>query len=539
MSELLHKVGFPTGTLGNLFAVLIVGNGTNGAVVTVPDLQFIFPRLIDLLGAQHQFCVDLRINPAVKMQAAFGSFLGVVACNTVDANAHAGRNFCIHQRNVGNGSLQGNANIQSRFHSNGEMGLVEVGMRNTELTMIIFHTRFKVRTIADGNGAVQLNIRADGYLTKRANGVCTQNQRSLVHMVGELCTKADRACDKGVTRNLNNGIHCPQSGTLHLPMELHVGQVNSNLYAFNGFGQMNFLDLGGIANQTNVAIFSTVIHDIDRFQTFCNLKVTKVTDFGAFRINADQIFTCIQLGNRHSVQPVVGSHRFRAIHKGNTVKIYRKQFTLIDCVHTRNCQCPVIIHLCSCSFQHLHFIGEDKAAFVFFVNNRLPQNGLCICQHGSHFRFGNRLFGLKRTVYQCQPFAVNRNLCVICVGHFRTVGEGIAYALFQLEAQTEVQGMRRKITSDRIIGSERQTCFQFHHTEFHRNQNVTVVFFLACQVTKIVIGVVVGFYRHFKSSNQLLYPLAACHFSLFVNRKSSQGQSRRQQCCHHSQQKQP
>ena len=173
---------------------------------------------------------------------------------------------------------------------------------------------------------------------------------------------------------------------------------------------------------------------------------------------------------------------------------------------------------------------------MIWVNDNGEINFSGISQHGGHLCFGNGLLGLESTVCQCKPAAVHRNLRIHGGCHISTVGEGVFGAL-QLEAQTIVQGLCCEFTGHGLIGTEGQTCFDVDDTEFRSNQNIAVIFLFACQVAKVVVGIVVLFYGHFESGNQLLYPFTAGHFARFGHCLRGHRQCGRQQCrCQSNQQ---
>ena len=497
-----------TGTGRNPDVVLIMAHRTDRAVVSVPDVHRGAPGLVKPEKRNTGRAADLGIHPGCNADAEVRQFrlrmrdglivaLGADLRKATTGNDGKLRDCCCDVHAHGHGHVRADC----------EATLGKVPDHPEAAGRRVAKAHAEARGVIERDRAVNRNScrNRDGAEKAQRYGAQVYGVRK----TGGGHGKRDRASCHCIAAHCRIGIYviaAPGANVVFTDDTLHVA---GNSHATDRFAQMNGLDrLFSIQGRHQIWRFGVVAENIGDLCAFVRLHLCEVALHDALCIDAHEDRVDVDLLARHRqlfavVGDAAGLECAREIlHEDD------KGVPLLEGHgRVRNDDRSVVRDLGRDTRRHdNNAVREDVLAVIARLHLVALAHLGRVGEHVGRFRARHGLLRQELSTGQLEPAAVDRHLHVFGIRDRIFIRIGVRHALVKLEAQTEVERVRRKFTCRRLVRLERAARLEVDHAELHCDHQVLIVACAAVDVAVVIVRIVVRFDGHVEGFDQLLHP---------------------------------
>ena len=488
--------------------VLKMAHGADGAVVSVPNIQRFAIGLIKAAEGNVGRAADLGIHPGGDADAQVRQFRlrmrdGLIVALGADLGKAAARN----DRQLRDRSRDVHTHGQREIRADREAALGEIPDHAKAAGGRILDAGAEARVVAECDGAVNGNSGGDRDGAEEAHG--DRAELNGIRQAGGRHGKRNRTGRRRIAAHRHIGIYviaAPGANVVFTDDTLHVA---GNSHTADRSAQMNGLDrLFSIQGRHQIRRFGVVAENIGDLCAFVRLHLCEVALHDALCIDAHEDRVDVDLLARHRqlfavVGDAAGLECAREIlHEDD------KGVPLLEGHgRVRNDDRSVVRDLGRDTRRHdNNAVREDVLAVIARLHRVALAHLGRVGEHVGRFRARHGLLRQELSTGQLEPAAVDRHLHVFGIRDCIFVRIGVRYALVKLEAQTEVERVRRKFTCRRLVRLERAARLEVDHAELHCDHQVLIVACAAVDVAVVIVRIVVRFDGHVEGFDQLLHP---------------------------------
>ena len=497
-----------TGTGRNQNIVLKMAHGADGAVVSVPNIQRFSIGLIKAAEGNVGRAADLGVHPGGDADAQVRQFrLRMRDGLIVALGADLGKAAAGNDRQLRDRSRDVHTHGQREIRADREAAFGEIPDHAEAAGGRILDAGAEARVVAERDGAINGNSGGNRDGAEEAHG--DRAELNGIRQAGGRHGKRNRTGRRRIAAHRHVGIYviaAPGANVVFTDDTLHVA---GNSHAADRSAQMNGLDrLFSIQGRHQIRRFGVVAENIGNLCAFVRLHLCEVALHDALCIDAHEDRVDVDLLARHRqlfavVGDAAGLESAREIlHEDD------KGVPLLEGHgRVRNDDRSVVRDLGRDTRRHdNNAVREDVLAVIarlhFVALAHLGRVG----EHVGRFRARHGLLRQELSTGQLEPAAVDRHLHVFGIRDRIFVRIGVLHALVKLEAQTEVERVRRKLARRRLVRLERAARLEVDHAELHCDHQVLIVACAAVDVAVVIVRIVVRFDGHVEGFDQLLHP---------------------------------
>ena len=493
------------------------------AVAVIPDVSGVFPGF--LIKSQLDRSLKARFEIHIKSYMGTGSPTVLLMCHlALCADLRIDIAFQYIRRKIRNAQLDHDANLAGELCYQRKTILSE----SPDRAEFAIGKRYAIGQFT-GNTAVQSGLCLQGNRNSNATDTTDANEADLdlvqIQRFHQICFNAivDICITVQFNRNLlfARGNIILDRGIFDFHLDEAAGtEFIQRLLDLDRSIQLNLTGClalcpcthGPFRNHRIQVLFTGVLIDIDDLRTFLRNEVCELGIHTALGFHGYIVQAFIHSAYINDCARGIILHGFSSVQTGDPLKVNREN-TAFGQLH----RTVVNGHFCARGLYFGavrdldHICSELIDTFKVLVNDPRVQNSNCIRDHNIDFSLGNGLFRQEGAFHQRKPSAVNCDLDIVGIGHFRRFPEIQFRFRVCLESKAEIHGGCCEFTSRRFFRTQTAAGWNIHHAKLHRQEHIVVVFRFAAQVTEIVIGIVVSLNGHGKCFDQCLKPLRPCH----------------------------
>ena len=488
--------------------VLKMAHGADGAVVSVPNVQRFAIGLIKAAEGNVGRAADLGIHPGGDADAQVRQFrLRMRDGLIVALGADLGKAAAGNDRQLRDRSRDVHTHGQREIRADREAALGEIPNHAKAAGGRILDAGAEARVVAECDGAVNGNSGGDRDGAEEAHG--DRAELNGIRQAGGRHGKRNRTGRRRIAAHRHIGIYviaAPGANVVFTDDTLHVA---GNSHTADRSAQMNGLDrLFSIQGRHQIRRFGVVAENIGDLCAFVRLHLCEVALHDALCIDAHEDRVDVDLLARHRqlfavVGDAAGLECAREIlHEDD------KGVPLLEGHgRVRNDDRSVVRDLGRDTRRHdNNAVREDVLAVIARLHRVALAHLGRVGEHVGRFRARHSLLRQELSAGQLEPAAVDRHLHVFLIGDRIFVRIGVRHALVKLEAQTEVERVRRELARRRLVRLERAARLEVDHAELHCDHQVLIVACAAVDVAVVIVRIVVRFDGHVEGFDQLLHP---------------------------------
>ena len=488
--------------------VLKMAHGADGAVVSVPNVQRFAIGLIKAAEGNVGRAADLGVHPGGDADAQVRQFrLRMRDSLIVALGADLGKAAAGNDRQLRDRRRDVHTHGQREIRADREAALGEIPDHAEAAGGRILDAGAEARVVAERDGAVNGNSGGDRDGAKEAHG--DRAELNGIRQAGGRHGKRDRAGRRRIAAHRHIGLNIFGAVGTNVVLADNARNVAADGHAADRFAQMNGLDrLFSIQGRHQIRRFGVVAENIGDLCAFVRLHLCEVALHDALCIDAHEDRVDVDLLARHRqlfavVGDAAGLERAREIlHEDD------KGVPLLEghgCV--RNDDRSVVRDLGRDTRRHdNNAVREDVLAVIARLHRVALAHLGRVGEHVGRFRARHGLLRQELPAGQLEPAAVDRHLHVFGIRDRIFIRIGVRRALVELEAQAEVERVRRELARRRLVRLERAARLEVDHTELHRDHQILIVACAAVDVAVVIVRIVVRFDGHVEGFDQLLHP---------------------------------
>ena len=488
--------------------VLKMAHGADGAVVSVPNIQRFAIGLITAAEGNVGRAADLGIHPGGDADAQVRQFrLRMRDGLIVALGADLGKAAAGNDRQLRDRSRDVHTHGQREIRADREAALGEIPDHAEAAGGRILDAGAEARVVAECDGAVNGNSGGNRDGAEEAHG--DRAELNGIRQAGGRHGKRNRTGRRRIAAHRHVGLNIFGAAGANVVLADNARNVATDGHATDRSAQMNGLDrLFSIQGRHQIRRFGVVAENIGDLCAFVRLHLCEVALHDALCINAHEDRVDVDLLARHRqlfavVGDAAGLECAREIlHEDD------KGVPLLEGHgRVRNDDRSVVRDLGRDTRRHdNNAVREDVLAVIARLHRVALAHLGRIREHGGRLRVRHSLRRQEFSAGELEPAAVDRHLHVFGIRDRIFVRIGVRHALVKLEAQTEVERVRRELARRRLVRLERAARLEVDHAELHCDHQVLIVACAAVDVAVVIVRIVVRFDGHVEGFDQLLHP---------------------------------
>ena len=488
--------------------VLKMAHGADGAVVSVPNIQRFAIGLINAAEGNVGRAADLGIHPGGDADAQVRQFrLRMRDGLIVALGADLGKAAAGNDRQLRDRSRDVHTHGQREIRADREAALGEIPDHAEAAGGRILDAGAEARVVAECDGAVNGNSGGNRDGAEEAHG--DRAELNGIRQAGGRHGKRNRTGRRRIAAHRHVGLNIFGAAGANVVLADNARNVATDGHATDRSAQMNGLDrLFSIQGRHQIWRFGVVAENIGNLCAFVRLHLCEVALHDALCIDAHEDRVDVDLLARHRqlfavVGDAAGLECAREIlHEDD------KGVPLLEGHgRVRNDDRSVVRDLGRDTRRHdNNAVREDVLAVIARLHRVALAHLGRVGEHVGRFRARHSLLRQELSTGQLEPAAVDRHLHVFMIGDRIFVRIGVRHALVKLEAQTEVERVRRELARRRLVRLERAARLEVDHAELHCDHQVLIVACAAVDVAVVIVRIVVRFDGHVEGFDQLLHP---------------------------------
>ena len=488
--------------------VLKMAHGADGAVVSVPNVQCFAIGLIKAAEGNVGRAADLGVHPGGDADAQVRQFrLRMRDSLIVALGADLGKAAAGNDRQLRDRRRDVHAHGQREVRADREAAFGEIPDHAEAAGGRILDAGAEARVVAERDGAVNGNSGGDRDGAKEAHG--DRAELNGIRQAGSRHGKRDRAGRRRIAAHRHVSLNIFGAAGANVVLADNARNVAADSHTADRFAQMNGLDrLFSIQGRHQIRRFGVVAENIGDLCAFVRLHLCEVALHDALCIDAHEDRVDVDLLAHHRqlfavVGDAAGLERAREIlHEDD------KGVPLLEGHgRVRNDDRTVVRDLGRDTRRHdNNAVREDVLAVIARLHRVALAHLGRVGEHVGRFRARHGLLRQELPAGQLEPAAVDRHLHVFGIRDRIFIRIGVRRALVELEAQAEVERVRRELARRRLVRLERAARLEVDHTELHCDHQVLIVACAAVDVAVVIVRIVVRFDGHVEGFDQLLHP---------------------------------
>ena len=497
-----------TGTGRNPDVVLIMAHRTDRAVVSVPNIQRFAIGLITAAEGNVGRAADLGIHPGGDADAQVRQFrLRMRDGLIVALGADLGKAATGNDRQLRDRSRDVHTHGQREIRADREAALGEIPDHAEAAGGRILDAGAEARVVAECDGAINGNSGGNRDGAEEAHG--DRAELNGIRQAGGRHRKRNRTGRRRIAAHRHVGLNIFGAAGANAVLADNARNVAADGHTADRSAQMNGLDrLFSIQGRHQIRRFGVVAENIGDLCAFVRLHLCEVALHDALCIDAHEDRVDVDLLARHRqlfavVGDAAGFECAREIlHEDD------KGVPLLEGHgRVRNDDRSVVRDLGRDTRRHdNNAVREDVLAVIARLHLVALAHLGRVGEHVGRFRACHGLLRQELSTGQLEPAAVDRHLHVFGIRDRIFVRIGVRHALVKLEAQTEVERVRRELACRRLVRLERAARLEVDHAELHCDHQVLIVACAAVDVAVVIVRIVVRFDGHVEGFDQLLHP---------------------------------
>ena len=497
-----------TGAGRNQNIVLKMAHGADGAVVSVPNVQRFAIGLIKAAEGNVGRAADLGIHPGGDADAQVRQFrLRMRDGLIVALGADLGKAAAGNDRQLRDRSRDVHTHGQREIRADREAAFGEIPDHAEAAGGRILDAGAEARVVAERDGAINGNSGGNRDGAEEAHG--DRAELNGIRQAGGRHRKRNRTGRRRIAAHRHVGLNIFGAAGANVVLADNARNVATDGHATDRSAQMNGLDwLFSIQGRHQIRRFGVVAENIGDLCAFVRLHLCEVALHDALCIDAHEDRVDVDLLARHRqlftvVGDAAGLECAREIlHEDD------KGVPLLEGHgRVRNDDRSVVRDLGRDTRRHdNNAVREDVLAVIARLHRVALAHLGRVGEHVGRFRARHSLLRQELSTGQLDPAAVDRHLHVFGIRDCIFVRIGVRHALVKLEAQTEVERVRRELARRRLVRLERAARLEVDHAELHCDHQVLIVACAAVDVAVVIVRIVVRFDGHVEGFDQLLHP---------------------------------
>ena len=485
-----------------------MAHGADGAVVSVPNVQRFAIGFIKAAEGNVGRAADLGIHPGGDADAQVRQFrLRMRDGLIVALGADLGKAAAGNDRQLRDRSRDVHTHGQREIRADREAALGEIPDHAEAAGGRILDAGAEARVVAERDGAVNGNSGGNRDGAEEAHG--DRAELNGIRQAGGRHRKRNRTGRRRIAAHRHVGLNIFGAVGANVVLADNTRNVAADGHATDRSAQMNGLDrLFSIQGRHQIRRFGVVAENIGNLCAFVRLHLCEVALHDALCIDAHEDRVDVDLLARHrQLFAVVGNAAGLECAREILHEDDKGVPLLEGHGRVRNDDRSVVRDLGRDTRRHdNNAVREDVLAVIARLHRVALAHLGRIREHGGRLRVRHSLRRQEFSAGELEPAAVDRHLHVFGIRDRVFIRIGVRHALVELEAQAEVERVRRELTRRRHVRLECTACFEVNHTKLHRNHQVLIVACAAVDVAVVIVRIVVRFDGHVEGFDQLLHP---------------------------------
>ena len=497
-----------TGTGRNQNIVLKMAHGADGAVVSVPNIQRFSIGLIKAAEGNVGRAADLGVHPGGDADAQVRQFrLRMRDGLIVALGADLGKAAAGNDRQLRDRSRDVHTHGQREIRADREAAFGEIPDHAEAAGGRILDAGAEARVVAERDGAINGNSGGNRDGAEEAHG--DRAELNGIRQAGGRHRKRNRTGRRRIAAHRHVGLNIFGAAGANAVLADNARNVAADGHTADRSAQMNGLDrLFSIQGRHQIRRFGVVAENIGNLCAFVRLHLCEVALHDALCIDAHEDRVDVDLLARHrQLFAVVGNAAGLECAREILHEDDKGVPLLEGHGRVRKDDRSVVCDLGRDTRRHdNNAVREDVLAVIARLHRVALAHLGRVGEHVGRFRARHSLLRQELSTGQLEPAAVDRHLHVFGIRDRIFVRIGVRHALIKLEAQTEVERVRRELARRRLVRLERAARLEVDHAELHCDHQVLIVACAAVDVAVVIVRIVVRFDGHVEGFDQLLHP---------------------------------